>query len=340
MQEGTGGVKRSQAENEENRHNIKWRKREGIKEGAGRVKRGHTELEKNLHHDKWRKQEGIKRGLRDIPCVPYEEYEASWDQEIQAKKCRGLINCILYRCGCMERSVVNLAGTVRISPLTPVMRDQQAGMIPALPVQPERASTAAVQNNLISPATSQSTRNTRRHHRSWSSSLFGTGLMLSITATEGFKDWSEITHQMYTPDCNLQPQMPIYMMSGKELFPSHKMKRNLTRNQGVCNIREGDVHKVRNTNLAGVCLNGKLSMLEVLHHQSNMMSGKELFPSHEMECNLTRNQGVCNIKDGDVHKVGDTNLAGVCLKGKLSMLEVLHHQSNVRGPRAKCAHQD
>ena len=54
-------------------------------EGAGGVKRGQTKLEKNLHHDKWRKREGIKRGLRDIPRVPYEEYEASWDQEIQAK---------------------------------------------------------------------------------------------------------------------------------------------------------------------------------------------------------------------------------------------------------------
>ena len=86
---------------------------------------------------------------------------------------------------------------------------------------------------------------------------------------------------MYTPDCNLQPQMPIYMMPGKELFSFHEMEGNLTRNQGVCNIREGYVHKVR-----------------------------------------------------------DTNLAGFCLKGKLSMLEVLHQQSNVRGPRARCAHQD
>jgi len=55
-------------------------------EGAGGVKRGQTKLEKNLHHDKWRKREGIKRELRDIPRVQYEEYEASWDQEIQAKK--------------------------------------------------------------------------------------------------------------------------------------------------------------------------------------------------------------------------------------------------------------
>ena len=38
--------------------------------------------------------------------------------------------------------------------------------------------------------------------------------------------------------------------------------------------------------------------------------------------------------------VRDTNLAGVCHQGKLSMLEVLHQQSNVRGTRAKCAHQD
>ena len=90
-------------------------------EGAGGVKRGQTELEKNLHHDKWRKREGIKRGLRDIPQVQYEGYETSWDQEIQAKKCKGSINC---------------------------------------------QDVPAVQSNPISPANSQSTRNTRRHNRS------------------------------------------------------------------------------------------------------------------------------------------------------------------------------
>ena len=81
-------------------------------EGAGGVKRGQTELEKNLHHDKWRKREGIKRELRYIPRVQYEEYEASWDQEIQAKKCKGSINCFLYLCGCMERSTENMVGSV------------------------------------------------------------------------------------------------------------------------------------------------------------------------------------------------------------------------------------
>ena len=99
------------------------------------MKRGQTELEKNLHHDKWRKGEGIKRRLRDIPRVQYEEYESSWDEEIQAKKCKGSLNCILDLYGCMERSTENLVGTVRISPLTPAMRDQQAGVIAALPVQ-------------------------------------------------------------------------------------------------------------------------------------------------------------------------------------------------------------
>ena len=97
----------------------------------------------------------------------------------------------------MEKSTENLVGTVQISPLTRAIRDQQAGVITALPVQPGRASTAAVQSNPISPANGQSTRNTSRRNRSWSSSLFCTGLMvlfmfLSITATEGFKDLSEI----------------------------------------------------------------------------------------------------------------------------------------------------
>ena len=88
------------------------------------------------------------------------------------------------------------------------------------------------------------------------------------------------------------------------------MEWNLTRNQGVCNIRERYVHKARDTNLAGVCLQGKLSILEDLH------------------------QGVCNIMEIYVHKVR------VCLQGKLAILEDLHHQPNVRGLRAGCAHQD
>ena len=100
--------------------------------------------------------EGIKRGLRDIPCVQYEEYEASWDPEIQAKKCKGSINCMLDRCGCMERLTENLAGMVRISPPTPGIRDQQGGMIESLSAQPGCASTAAVQRNLVPPPTSQS----------------------------------------------------------------------------------------------------------------------------------------------------------------------------------------
>jgi len=89
VQEGAGGVKRGQAEPEENSHNEKWRKRKGIKrrlqdeptqqtlpqssgtvpvyhpeneicmhEGAGGVKRGQTEPEKNSHHDKWRGSRG------------------------------------------------------------------------------------------------------------------------------------------------------------------------------------------------------------------------------------------------------------------------------------------
>ena len=92
-------------------------------------------------------------------------------------------------------------------------------------------------------------------------------MFISITATEGFKDWSKITPQMYTPDCNPHPQMPIYMMSGKLLFPSRAIEWNLIRNQRVCNIREGYVHRARDTNRVGVCLQGKLAILEDLHHQ-------------------------------------------------------------------------
>ena len=107
----------------------------------------------------------------------------------------------------------------------------------------------------------------------WISVLYGFKATVHFplfTATEGVKDWSEPTHQMYTPDCKLPPQMPIYMMPGKELFSFHKMEWNLTRNQGVCSIREGYVHKVRDTSLAGVCHKMALAMQEVLHQQADV----------------------------------------------------------------------
>jgi len=101
MQEGTGGVKRGQAEPEENSHYEKWRKREGIKrrlqdeptqptlpqssgtmpvyhlenkiymhEGPGGVKRGQTEPEKNLHHEKMEEARGYQEGIkRNSSCT-------------------------------------------------------------------------------------------------------------------------------------------------------------------------------------------------------------------------------------------------------------------------------
>ena len=97
---------------------------------------------------------------------------------------------MLDRFGCMERSTEDLAGTIRISPPTLGIRDQQAGMITALSAQPGCASTAAVQSNLVPQTKSQSTRNQGRQNRSWSGSLYLMGLMLlfmflSITVTEG-----------------------------------------------------------------------------------------------------------------------------------------------------------
>ena len=150
--------------------------------------------------------------------------------------------------------------------------DRQVGMIPALSVQPERDSTAAVQSNLISPATSQSTRNTLRRNRTWGSSLFRIRLMLlfmflSITVTEGVKDWSESPHQKYIPNGILQPRMPSYMTSGGELFSFNKIEWNLIRNQGVWSIRGCYVLKIRDTRLVYVHCNNALAREDdILQH--------------------------------------------------------------------------
>ena len=98
MQEGAGGLKRGQAEPEENSHHEKWRKHEVTKrrlqdettlhqssdtmpvyhlsnkiymhEGAGGVKRGQTEPEKNLHHEKMEEARGYQEGIkRNSSCT-------------------------------------------------------------------------------------------------------------------------------------------------------------------------------------------------------------------------------------------------------------------------------
>ena len=57
------------------------------------------------------------------------------------------------------------------------------------------------------------------------------------------------------------------------------------------------------------------------------------------EWNLTRTQGVGNIRERYAHKARNTNLAGVCLQGKFARLDDQHHQPNVIGLRASCDHQ-
>ena len=131
-------------------------------------------------------------------------------------------------------------------------------MIATLSVQPGLDSTSAVQSNLISSATGQSTRDTRWCNRAWGSSLFRIGLMLlfmflSITVTECVKDWSESSHQMYIPTGILQPRMHSYMMSWGKSFSFNKIERNLTtRNQGALFLRECYVPNIRDTRLASV----------------------------------------------------------------------------------------
>ena len=65
----------------------------GGEEGADRA-RG------NSSQGMWRKREGNKRGLQDTLPVSYEEYDTSWDQEDQSKKCKKSVNCLLEQCAC------------------------------------------------------------------------------------------------------------------------------------------------------------------------------------------------------------------------------------------------
>ena len=299
------------------------------------------------------RQRQIEKKRRDKAWfTSYEQYESSWDLEDQSKRCKRSVNCLLVSCRCKRETaaikpirnesgddVITVESNQNPNMLVHVLPDAAAeqgrpagtrytdGTVQPVLIPGHSskdtgrysstaaglsADTTAASSNYTQDKVSQSTRNTRRRNRSWSS-LFHMFMFLSITATEGFKDLSKMIPHMYTPNCNRHPQMPIYMMPGKERFPSWEMECNLNRRQSVCNLMEQYVQKARDTNLSGVGLQGKSSILDNLH------------------------QGVCNRMERYVHKVRETNLAGVCLQGKCAILEDLHQQPNVR---VRCAQQD
>ena len=90
-------------------------------------------------------------------------------------------------------------------------------------------------------------------------------MFLSITVMEG-----ESPHQMYIPNCKLQPKMPSYMMPGEDLFSLNKIELNLTRTQGVWSIRECYVPKTRDTSLVEVRHMRALTMKDVLHQHDDV----------------------------------------------------------------------
>jgi len=95
-------------------------------------------------------------------------------------------------------------------------------------------------------------------------------MFLSITVTEGVKDWSESPHQMYISNCRLHPRMHSYRMLGVELFSFNRMEWNLTRNQGVWSIRECYVPKIRDTSHVEVQHNSALAREDELHQHAGV----------------------------------------------------------------------
>ena len=81
----------------------------------------------------------------------------------------------------------------------------------------------------------------------------------------------ESPHQMYIPNCKLQPKMPSYMMPGEDLFSLNKIELNLTRTQGVWSIRECNDPKTRDTSLVEVHHMRALTMKDVLHQHADVV---------------------------------------------------------------------
>ena len=237
--------------------------------------------------------------------MSYEEYDDSWDLEDQSKKCKKAANCLLASCDCRgesepirderedmpvhlpahmvaelgRRAGIIAAGEARHLALIPSLSSSDtgrysnpaAGLSSAATYDSSNPITGTVSQLNRKSGRIQSSSNPRSRNRSWSVSLYHMGLMilfmfLSITVTEGVMDWSESPHQMYMPDCKLQPMMYSYTMPREDLFLFNDIKRNLTRKQGVWSRQECQPPKIGDTSPVEFCHKRARAIQEVLHH--------------------------------------------------------------------------
>ena len=83
-------------------------------------------------------------------------------------------------------------------------------------------------------------------------------------------DWRESPHQMYVPDCKLQPMMYSYTMPREDLFLFNDIKRNLTRKQRVGSTLECNPPKIGDTSPVEFWHKRARAIQEVLHHHADV----------------------------------------------------------------------
>ena len=169
-----------------------------MQEGGAGVKRGQSEHMEKHGKGKFRRREGIKRGLRDIIPVSYEEYDSSWDQQYQSKKCKKSLNCLLASCRCKRTAVP--AEPIREKSEDDVTTAGYTGSctISLFSITPTglSAGTTAASSTHTPVSVSQLHRKPRSIQSSGSRKIFKTMLTLmlllaSIMKVEGNLDWRE-----------------------------------------------------------------------------------------------------------------------------------------------------
>ena len=277
MQEKGAGVKRGQWEHVENLVNAKLRRREGIKRGLQDIE----PISYEEYDNSWDLEDQSKRCKRAVNCLLVScgcKRETAMIEPIRREQGDDVSTVEHSQTPTMPVHVIpvaaaeqgkrarsqNTAGTVQ-PVLIPGPSSNSAGRYSDTSAG-FSAEILAASSNSTSDTVSQSIRDTRRRNRAWGSSLVRIGVMLlfmflSLTVTEGVKDWSQSSHQRYITIGILQPRMHNYRMSGEESFSSNKIERNLTtRNQGVLRIRECYVPNIRDTRLVSVHRKNAISM--------------------------------------------------------------------------------
>ena len=196
---------------------------------------------------KLRRREGIKRSLQDITPVSYEEYEESWDLEVNLSARR-------------ETETGGRAGTGTAARVTPSLGSKHPGRYSDAAAE-ESSAQIVGNSNHTSGTVNQLYSKPRRVQSSWSKRIFRTMITLILLLTSVWKvegntveDWRESAFKIHSFDCSTPTMINKLHLPEVCFIPEKKLAEELAAMQPAWILGEEYIHE-----LSGVVCSATIS---------------------------------------------------------------------------------